>query len=228
MVLSYQDINSIANKIIKRYEEKIGKPIDRVNIVDLLSRLYGVEVNYFQLSKKSDVLGIASPRDMTIQVWENDEPLLVQIGLNLVLVDSSLLDDNLLGRKNFTIAHEGAHQILFRMETNKSKLSLRTSYKNDSNHRLFTQEDWDEWQANTLASCLLLPELQVKRMFWLMFGESYINLIQPGNKRTYLPFEAMGAYFRVSKDALAIRLRQLRLIGVYKHENAMDIYQEVS
>ena len=219
MILSYQDINSIANKIIKRYEEEIGRPIDRVNIVDLLNRLYGVNVNYYQLSRNSDVLGIASPRNMTIQVWENDEPLLVQIGLNLVLVDSSLLVDNLLGRRNFTIAHEGAHQILFRMETN---------YNKDTVHRLITQEDWDEWQANTLASCLLLPELQVKRMFWLMFGDSYINIIQPGSRNTYLPFEAMAAFFGVSKDALAIRLRQLKLIGVYKHENAMDIYQEVS
>lgn len=228
MILSYKDINEIANNIIKRYESLIGKEIDRVNIVDLLSRLYEVDVDYYALSKNHEILGLASPKDITVEVYKNEEPILVQIGMHLVLVDSSLLDSNLIGRKNFTIAHEGAHQILFRMETNKTNLSLRTTYKSVTEHRLVTKNDWEEWQANTLASCLLLPEKQVRRVFWMMFSETYINSIHPVNKKNYIPFVAMAAYFGVSKEALAIRLRQLKLIGVYMPENPLSIYQEVS
>ena len=226
MILSYKDINSIANKIITRYEDTIGRKIDRVDIDDLLEKLYGISVDFYMLSKSSDILGLASPRDMTVRVWQNEEPVYVQIGMNLVLVDTSLLDHRKIGRRNFTVAHEGAHQILFRMETNKEQLRLRKLYKNNGERRLLTQEDWEEWQANTLASCLLLPELQVKRMFWLLFSEPYVNIVQPGKSNTYLPFVAMADFFGVSKEALAIRLRQLKLIGVYKPENALDVYKE--
>jgi len=227
MILSYKDINSIANTIIKQYEIKRGEPIDRVDITDLLKQMYGVDVEYFTLSQNNEVLGLASPTDVAIKVWNGNSPTIVQIGLNLVLVDSSLLEPNLTGRRNFTVAHEGAHQILFRMEPKKVDLKLRKTTLSSS---IFDQSDWEEWQANTLASCLLLPELQVKRMFWLLFGETRINLIQPENKNVYLPFVAMADFFRVSKEALAIRLKQLKLIGEYKLErtiryvNPLDIY----
>lgn len=227
MVLSYKDINSIGTKIIKSYENLIGREIDRVDIVDLLDKLYQVNVDYYSLSRNQNILGLASPREMAVEIYNDGQPLLVQIGLHLVLVDKSLLDQNMLGRRNFTIAHEGAHQILFRMETNKTDLSLRTSYKGESEHRLISKNDWEEWQANTLASCLLLPEKQVRRVFWMMFSETYINSIHPIYKRNYIPFVAMAAYFGVSKEALAIRLRQLKLIGVYMPENPLSIYQEV-
>lgn len=227
MVLSSKDINAIATKIIKEYENTIGKEIDRVDILDLLKTMYKIEVDYYCLSKNNKVLGLASPKDMAVEVYKNDEPILVQIGLNLVLVDSSLLDPKLIGRRNFTIAHEGAHQILFRMEPNKDALQLRTTYKSNTNHRLITNNEWEEWQANTLASCLLLPEKQVRKMFWMLFRDPYVNVIHPVIRDNYLPFLAMAAFFGVSKEALAIRLRQLKLIGAYMPENPLDIYQEV-
>lgn len=229
MILSYREINSIANDIIKKYETAIGKPVDAVDIVDLLKRLYGVSVEYHTLSKNNKLLGVASPTETAIQVWNGEEPMLIQIGLNLVLVERSLLDPKLNGRRNFTIAHEGAHQILFRMEPNKEALCLRQTL-NNGEHHLVTQNDWEEWQANTLASCLLLPELQVKRMFWLLFSETRINLIMPENRNVYLPFVAMASFFGVSKEALAIRLKQLHLIGEFKlerttiYENPLDIF----
>jgi hypothetical protein len=226
MILSYKDINSIANKIISRYEETIGRRVDRVDIDNLLEKLYGISVDFYMLSQSRDVLGIASPKDMVIRVWQDESPVFVSIGRNLILVDTSLLDQKMIGRRNFTVAHEGAHQILFRMETNKESLRLRKLYNDNDEHRLMTQGDWEEWQANALASCLLLPELQVKRMFSLMFNQPYINIIQPGNSSIYLPFVAMADFFGVSKEALAIRLRQLKLIGAYKKENLMDIYME--
>lgn len=229
MILSYKEINSIANNIIKQYETALGKPIDRVDIVDLLKRLYGVSVEYYTLSQNNKVLGIASPSDTAIQVWKDEQPVLIQIGLNLVLVERSLLDPKLNGRRNFTVAHEGAHQILLRMEPNKEALCLRKT-PNNGDYHLITQNDWEEWQANTLASCLLMPELQVKRMFWLLFSENRVNLIMPENRNVYLPFVAMADFFGVSKEALAIRLKQLKLIGEFKLErtiayvNPMDIF----
>ena len=146
MILSYKDINEIANKIIKQYENAIGKPVYNVNIVDLLRRLYGVEVEFYQLSRTQEVLGLASPTNLMIEVLHNGKPMYVEIGSQLVLVDTSLLEDNMLGRRNFTIAHEGSHQILFRMEPNKEALHLRKTCKGDAERRLVTQIDWEEWQ----------------------------------------------------------------------------------
>lgn len=94
-----------------------------------------------------------------------------------VLVEFDLKDDNKLkDRKNFTIMHKGSHQIFKRLFpdeycTAKGRGSPIRCYKASSKNsgRI---KDWEEGQANPLASAMLLPaNLISKGMYLFGLGE---------------------------------------------------------
>lgn len=71
-------------------------------------------------------------------------------------------------QRRFTLAHECAHQILFRLESEPVKNSLRSRYRHQQTYAcrdLKSKEDWNEWQADTLGAALLMPRSAVVRYF---------------------------------------------------------------
>lgn len=74
-------------------------------------------------------------------------------------------------------------------------------------------QDWDEWQADNLASALLLPtEVVIKalRRFELEDGIDILNKIYRPKK--YAQFCKVAEFLGVSKQAMAIRLKRLGLL----------------
>ena len=70
--------------------------------------------------------------------------------------------------------------------------------------------DWEEWQANVLASAILLPKDLLEQALDLFGMGSQVSVIE----KTYTPyiyrkFAAMAAFLGVSKTTLAIRIREL-------------------
>ena len=59
-------------------------------------------------------------------------------------------------RYHFTLAHETAHQILASLYSTNRLLQNRVVYYQGRSPQ-FPIRDWDEWQADNLASALLLP-----------------------------------------------------------------------
>jgi Zn-dependent peptidase ImmA (M78 family) len=127
------------------------------------------------------------------------------------------------GRERFTLAHELAHHLLshgdflFRdsCEETDFDASLLGLVEGTDLARL-------EFQANFLASCLLMPQARIRNDFrWLTrklnipnkgFGELYVD-DQICNRQTYeiVTNELMQCY-GVSRSALSIRLAGLRLL----------------
>lgn len=90
----------------------------------------------------------------------------------------------------------------FNLKTGKTVQHLRY-YRESYGCREF---DWDEWQADAMASCLTMPEKNVRYVFELFFQKSHVNKITPFNRVEYIAFSAMADFFKVSKTAMAIRL----------------------
>ena len=106
--------------------------------------------------------------------------------------------DRLLGRLRFTCAHELGHWVLHQklysgtgdVAAYEGKTSL------DESHGLV------EWQADALATALLMPLPQIKRSFYrLRAGRSNEQLVAE-----------MAQIFQVSKQAMRIRLETIRLV----------------
>ena len=109
--------------------------------------------------------------------------------------------DRLLGRLRFTCAHELGHWVLHQklyfgtgdVAAYEGKTSLDESY------------GLVEWQADALATALLMPLPQIKRSFYrLRAGRSHEHLVAE-----------MARIFQVSKQAMRIRLETRNLISVW-------------
>lgn len=91
---------------------------------------------------------------------------------------------------------------------------------------LLTDEDWREWQANTFSTALLMPAWAVAREFSRRSGQDYVQ-VQDGESIRERALEIAAANlvgdtvyskslcesFGVSRQAMAIRLIQLQLVG---------------
>jgi Zn-dependent peptidase ImmA (M78 family) len=73
--------------------------------------------------------------------------------------------------------------------------------------------NWKEWQADTLASVLLMPKEIVKQALFLFgFGETIPRINRVYSSEDYWRFSMMAELLGVSKQALSIRISQLGLV----------------
>jgi len=168
-----------------------------------------------------------------------------QIILNSVLADSDRSSDE--HRFNFTLAHELFHALehLPRVPTEAVTPFARTQVFVDLGkkhpspaeravsrwakaiepRRLTTNEDWREWQANTFASALLMPEWAVRAEFLRRVGNETTAVkattslreaaLQIADERAFgasVYDQSLAGLFAVSHQAMAIRLLQLNLL----------------
>jgi len=171
-----------------------------------------------------------------------------------IAVSSSLADGSGVTnehRFNFTLAHELFHALehllltpnnqcagLMRLESTvffeRSAPSPRRSAAQravdrwvggEAQGQLRTNEDWREWQANTFASCLLMPEWCVSQKFRDRVALDFVSVTSDSNAKQgaleiagELVFGetvydvSLADLFNVSRQAMAIRLLQLGLV----------------
>ena len=199
-----------------------------------------------EISYKIDKLSCdkhGAPLVLGLTGWDDNGQR--QIILNSVLADSRRISDEY--RFNFTLAHELFHALehlpripkeavspLARMElfvnlaqSHPSPAERAVSRWVRAAHprRLTTHEDWREWQANTFASALLMPEWAVKAEFATRTGCEIVSVDPTDSLReaalafadervfgTDIYDHGLAELFAVSRQAMAIRLLQLGLL----------------
>lgn len=114
--LSRFDIEAIAAKYVKAYMELPDVRNTKIYRIDpelLLEKVLGLTVEYQHLSYDGSILGMTSFTELGVQVLEDDDnEAFFFLDGKTVLVEKDLAFDNKLrGRKNFTLMHEGSHQI---------------------------------------------------------------------------------------------------------------------
>ena len=136
-------------------------------------------------------------------------------------------DNKLRGRKNFTLMHEGSHQIfkmLFPNDYGVTQKSSGVHYYKVNSERNKPISDWEEWQANTLGAAILLPGNLIKQgMFLFNLGDKIECLNKIYSPEVYKRFEALADFLGCSKKALAIRMKQLGLLKKEYLDNPFDI-----
>lgn len=102
------------------------------------------------------------------------------------------------GRMNFTIAHETSHHILQMLYPQEYGVQYRRGtvhlYRKCGAARNGAT-DWNEWQADVLASVILLPAASVKAaMLKFGLGEKMKRLINFGTDSHYDSSISRGSY----------------------------------
>ena len=231
--LSRFDIEAIADKYVQAYmalPDVRNTQIYRIDPELLLEKVLGLNVEYQHLSYDGSILGMTSFTEMGVQVFEDDDnEAFFFLDGKTVLVEKDLnFDSKLKGRKNFTLMHEGSHQIfkmLFPNDYGVTQKSAGVHYYKANSERNKPISDWEEWQANTLAAELLMPTFLVnaeieRAALRLPNGILYKSASDPN----YEKILEMAARMGVSWSAIRIGLQQMQVInGKPIHRHPLDI-----
>ena len=222
-----EQLELIAGKYTDRYFLIMGRKPDGflppVDPTILAQQVLELNLHFLPLSVDGSILGLSVFDTVEFEVSYSDGDIEnISLGEKDIVVDAGLLGDNYTGRRNFTIAHENAHHILNREfrrgRTNPYYRRFHISYRRRARH------DPEEWRADTLASMMLMPVpliLDCMHRFGLDQGIDILNCVfRPAE---YERFVQMASYLGVSKQALCIRLKQLKLIRKEYLANPYDM-----
>lgn len=216
--LSKNDIERIAQPIVEMYklacvpQYRMCYNVDPMQLADVLD----FKIQYSYLSQDGSILGetASTPIWTTIIDSALGETYYYLDG-KTILIDKRLLNNpRIVGRKNFTIAHELAHLILNNRYPEMYGSQFRTlcAYRKTSQNRKEIS-DWHEWQADTLAAALLLPpDALDEAMFMFCLGSKMKVLSRKYSQHNYENFCRMAEFLQVSKTTLAYRMEQLGLL----------------
>lgn len=216
--LSRNDIEEIATRIISQYKQAYVPKRHMCYSVDIssLASMLGYEIEYVHLTQDGSILGKTSSGQIWTRIYDDKmNELYYLLDGYTILVDKRLLaSPAMAGRKNFTIAHELAHQIINRTcpgvygPINATFCDHRRSVKPKCEIN-----DWHEWQADALAAALLLPLDALKdAMFMFGLGEKMKLLSKKYSDTNYKRFCEMADYLQVSRAALSYRMEQFGLL----------------
>lgn len=213
--LSREDIERIAEPIIARYKQTFVPDRHLCYTVDptQLASFLGYQIEYARITKDGSILGQTSSSRIWTTIYDADmnEVFFLLDGQTILIDDRLLKNQRNIGRRNFTIVHELAHQIINRQfpemygPQNRTFCDFRRSSK--------PVTDWYEWQADALAAALLLPPDAVRDgMFVCGLGEKMRLLSRKYSETNYHRFCDMADYLQVSRTALAYRMEHLGLL----------------
>lgn len=215
--LSRADLEHMAGTLVSQYyqavppADELPQPVDPVK---LAQTVMGLEVNYLPLSSDGSVLGVACFRETELQVSDaTGKTLHVVLTAQDIVLDESLNCETQIGRHNFTAAHELSHHLLVRRfpEDYRELLNCRTHFL----YRFRSQtRNWVEWQADTLGAAVLMPGDTLRACMEVFGLRNRLDMLSSVCRPTeYKVFCKIAAHLGVSKKALAIRMKQLGLLG---------------
>ncbi len=216
--LSRMDIEQLAKPVICQYKQTYLPERRLCYTVDVtkLAAMLGFQITFVYITLDGSILGQTSNDEFWTSIYDDDmKPLYFLLDGKTILVDKRLHDDpKLIGRMNFTIAHELAHQIINRLFPEDSSTQNRVfcDYRRSVKPKK-VEKDWNEWQADALASALLLPQDAIlDAMFIFGLGDKFKVLSRKYSERKYNLFCEMADYLQVSRTALSYRMEQLGLL----------------
>ncbi len=214
MYLTTQEIEDIGASVLSDFRTTTGINTLFTPIDQLATEYLGMQVKFAKLSADSDVYGLTVYSDTNYTIEIDGQECIYPMHANEIFLDSSFIEPQenvhkLCGMRRFTLAHECAHQILFRLEPDtvkalhRQKYSTRRAY---SCRDLKTREDWNEWQANALGAALLIPAASIQELMQTYRLITYAGKLS-GKDQDLL--DDLCQLFRVSHSAMRIRLENL-------------------
>lgn len=232
--LKRTDIEAIGKDIYTQYrklpEMQSARVICNIQPDLLIEKLLGFKIEYHHLSLEGDVLGITCTDDIGIEVFNGDDSEdMVYLDGKTILIERDLRNDSTMyGRYQFTKCHEAGHLIFKQLfpkdygcKVGEKPIPQYSRIKKERNRNgIF---NWEEWQADVLASSILMPvELIEQGMFWLGLGAKIPHLNKIYAPYNYEKFCMLAEMLGASKQALAYRMEKL---GMIEHNQLDNPYE---
>jgi len=184
-----------------------------INPEQFANSVLGLNLKMLPLCSDGHILGLTVFQRCSFTATLEDGTKLVEVFMPRdIVIDSALAADRCTGCRNFTIAHEAAHQILADLFPNDYGKAVKCR-----GHIAYRERNgkpsWEEWQADTLAAELLMPTFlinaEIERVaLTLPNGILYKSVSDPN----YEKILEMARRIGVSWSAIRIRLQQMQVI----------------
>lgn len=213
--LSLMDLERISFQVLNAYDASYLTKPRALDVEPFAERHLGLKLDFVALSNNASILGMTIFSDSSIPVFDHEKniPQLIQVRSGTALIERTLLDLRQQGRTRFTIAHECAHWLIHKPQGKTQPIICRNVGRSE-------ERDWLEWQADNLASALLMPAVAIHAFMkeyvsanresmasmYRMFGQRYA--IDKRNQVIRIAANTFG----VSEDAAELRLIRLKYI----------------
>ena len=215
-----KELEAIGDRVFRAYRAlpavQAAGPLLCVDPRLLLEAVLGLRVRFGRLSRDGKTLGMTTRDEMEVEPCAGSGEFFALDG-KTVLVEKELLGPGQTGRRNFTIAHEGCHHILWALCPEGGADAGRVFRYREAGVR--TRE---ERQVDRLAAAILMHRELVGRAMFLTGLDGRIDMLNPAwRRKEYGKFDSMCGMLGVSRQALCIRMTGLGLIGE-EHLRAPD------
>ena len=214
-ILSRKVLDEFGERIVADFCPEAMQIPQAIDTDYFLERHLRVTMDYKYLSRCGLYLGMTVFEDSAhIPVFNHEKfrAEYIQCTAGTIIIDNDLLDPNQEHRYRFTAMHEASHLLLHRqyfraMAEQQSDYTPLVQCRVDTacNGRRCgykTDKDWIEWQANSLASAMLMPRCMVVKV--VKEAERHRLSVNAG-------LEAVTDTFNVSNEAAACRMQELGL-----------------
>ena len=235
--LKRTDIEQIGNRIFNAYRKlpcvSSHGHISRVDPDVVLNCILGVDIQYHHLSEDGLTYGMTSTGELGISLCDMDE-LFILDGKTVLIEKNMLKNPKMAGRYNFTKCHEASHHIFKILYPNdygseNDSSPTKVYFSRERMYSPHQPRDWEEWQADTLASYILMPEDLIRQgMFWLDMGEQINILNKKFSPYMYEKFCMLADMLGASRSALAYRMEKLGLIKENHLSNPYIVFDRIN
>jgi len=227
-VLGKPELEYLAEEHTKSFCRYEGKDDPRFSVWKFAAYYLRKKVGFEWLSNDGCILGLSSfVKGTSVPVFDPDSNI---VRRRFLEADTILLNKTLENmayapsKPRFTLMHECAHQLLHKgyfqsRAENGSGKAVAYSIQRDENRdnllekNAWTDEERMEWQANYLASALLMPESRVERVLEERgYKEDYFQSVLARSSEPAAYRQLLGGLafeFRVSMTAAKIRVEGL-------------------
>ncbi len=197
---NYNDdtLEGIARHILLQYDTSLLHSPAPIPIEKIAETVYGLKLDYQYIRNNGRILGETVFEDMMVAIYERENGegyKLVYVKAGTIIIDVTLMSPHWFGRYRYTLAHELAHWIIhkgFFMKLGEAAAMSKAAKSSQTDKTV-------EWQAERLASYLLMPKGVVKMAYYKHRNEG--NVV-----------DILADTFGVSRKAMRIRLTEMRLL----------------
>lgn len=216
------EFDNEATAFLTRYcPEALDTPM-AIPIRTIAEQKMGLTILESRLTEDFSIFGQMCFTGGVAEIYNRDEDEYREITVKqgTMIIDPDTLLQRNLGCMNNTITHESFHwfkhrnyHILQSVIDGKRSVAFRcpSKLKNENLKKVWTDEDWMEWQTNGIAPKILMPKQTVGAVF-AHFTTACTS--DPLVKAKLIPaarwiIEHVADFYNVSKQSAEIRLKEL-------------------
>jgi Zn-dependent peptidase ImmA (M78 family) len=226
-ILSKEDMESIAAMFLGKYLPDALQSPQAIDIDYILTECLALDVKYRTITLNGSILGISTFDDVDIDIYDSMmNPVSEHFKDGTVIIDSKLNTQDQIYRGRFTKGHEGMHRVLhrtyhdpmrqqYRFRKVSPYIACRTNENEYQMDGYRSEDDWEEWQADSLTAAILMPydafKCAVCRIFHMYdMPRNYVFEDNRSVKRSIV--NELSKLFEVSHRAIELRMKQLSFI----------------